>query len=123
VSYTVYYERPENTLSAIERVSYEQALKLIESFEAQQIACCMEEAEEHSTFQPIVLQESESEYRNTMNRTSWSLVQDALRRTGGNQSKAAKLLGIERTTMVGILRRLDGTRKPQRKASGTIGRW
>ncbi len=41
----------------------------------------------------------------TLEQTEWRLIDEALRRTGGNKAQAARLLGINRTTLVEKLKR------------------
>lgn len=101
----VYYERPENTLNTIGPLAREQAIKLVESFSAADIACFMELGHENSGAIVIPMPPA-SEYRLTMERTARALIQAALKRAGGNQHVAAAALGLPISTFTSLLRRL-----------------
>lgn len=119
----VYYERPENTLNPIGPVSREQAQKLVESFSAAGVACCMEPETgraETIEIRPLPV----CDYRAVMERTSRSLIDDALRRSGGNHKKAAEDLGLKRTTFMSMTtgtRRTKSRSRPRPEAMAAIG--
>lgn len=57
----------------------------------------------------LVFPDSGLDIRQTLERVEIRLTQDALKKSGGNRSKAAQLLGLKRTTLVERLKKLNLT--------------
>lgn len=116
-SWTVYYERPENTLNPISGLTQEQAIKLLESFSAQRIACCMDaDPPEEGPIEIRLPLVPEKGYRAIMQRTSQELIDEAMKASNGNQSRAAEYLGLNRSTFTCILRSTNRRKKLRRVA-------
>jgi DNA-binding NtrC family response regulator len=59
--------------------------------------------------QPIAVPESGMNFEQTMGRIELQILEEALRKAGGNKSAAAGLLGLKRTTLAAKLRSLGTT--------------
>jgi len=95
----------ENTVERAIILSAERAVLFPEDFSLPKTTQALKLVE--STPPPVAVPENGMDLQMTVQKLEKTLIEQALRRTGGNKSQAADILGMKRTTLTAKMKVLE----------------